>query len=417
MGYYRYLHNNRVKESQLIQALQRKCAEQVADKDLLVLQDTTQTNYEWNRSQIRPQTGLGLGSDNSSLGYFLHPSLVLDADQGLVKGLGSLTLWSRPEGRVINPRDQRREPIESKESFRWIWEAIRSKAALSRARSVTVVQDREGDQYESFVRLSQAGIGLLTHCRINRRLEGGQKLYAELEGQSAYLNYKLIIRDNPKRTSRVAHMELRYAPVVIQSPKRLKRFGYPPSIAMYGILAEEKAHSAPKGETPIRWVLLCTHPIEDFATALKIVQWYTWRWLIEELFRILKIKGFNIERAELKEGWALRKLGIMTAQESVRVLQLKQVRNGNIDQPIEVVFDPAQQACLSYLNEELQGNTEKQRNPYPKKSLAWACWIIARLGGWTPYEKNRPPGVITLKNGLDKFDLIFFGWKAQYDTS
>jgi hypothetical protein len=107
----------------------------------------------------------------------------------------------------------------------------------------------------------------------------------------------------------------------------------------------------------------------------------------------------------------------MTAQESVRVLQLKQVRNGNIDQPIEVVFDPAQQACLSYLNEELQGNTEKQRNPYPKKSLAWACWIIARLGGWTPYEKNRPPGVITLKNGLDKFDLIFLGWKAQYDTS
>jgi hypothetical protein len=47
----------------------------------------------------------------------------------------------------------------------------------------------------------------------------------------------------------------------------------------------------------------------------------------------------------------------------------------------DVTFSPEQQDCLMEIEPTLQGKTKKQQNPYPRASLPWATWIIARLGG------------------------------------
>jgi len=58
------------------------------------------------------------------------------------------------------------------------------------------------------------------------------------------------------------------------------------------------------------------------------------------------------------------------------------------------MFDKDETKCLNQLNEKMSGDTEKQCNPYDPKHLAWASWIIARLGGWKGfYDKNRPPWI------------------------
>ena len=36
----------------------------------------------------------------------------------------------------------------------------------------------------------------------------------------------------------------------------------------------------------------------------------------------------------------------------------------------------------------MQGKTDRQKNPHPPRSLAWAAWVIARLGGWHDYETS-----------------------------
>ena len=78
---------------------------------------------------------------------------------------------------------------------------------------------------------------------------------------------------------------------------------------------------------------------------------------------------------------------------------------------VELAFDVQQQRCLEQLATTLNGKTLKQSNPYPSESLAWAAWLIARLGGWAGFQSQRPPGVFTFFRGLRKFDDIFLGWK------
>jgi hypothetical protein len=46
----------------------------------------------------------------------------------------------------------------------------------------------------------------------------------------------------------------------------------------------------------------------------------------------------------------------------------------------------------------------------PENNLAWAAWIIARLGGWKGFAGQRPPGVITLYGGRIRFFNLFDGW-------
>ena len=47
-------------------------------------------------------------------------------------------------------REYTKLPIEQKESYKWIQGSDRSKEVLSKAKSVIIVQDREGDIFEQF---------------------------------------------------------------------------------------------------------------------------------------------------------------------------------------------------------------------------------------------------------------------------
>jgi hypothetical protein len=92
----------------------------------------------------------------------------------------------------------------------------------------------------------------------------------------------------------------------------------------------------------------------------------------------------------------------------------------NPDLPANVAFSREQQQCLltiasllrgAQIAPSVEGKTQLQQNPYPSHSLPWATWIIARLGGWSGYKSQKPPGITTLIRGLYQFESTFFGWK------
>jgi hypothetical protein len=96
----------------------------------------------------------------------------------------------------------------------------------------------------------------------------------------------------------------------------------------------------------------------------------------------------------------------------MKILQLVEGRD-RPDLEASIALTPQEQACLRSLAPRLDGKTKKQQNPHPPYSLAWATWLIARLGGSSGYQSQRPPGMPTLVQGWRRFEAILLGWNLR----
>ncbi len=413
MGNYRMLNNEKVELDDIKKGIINDCARKADCQHALLIQDTTQPNYEKHKGRIKRDSGLGVIGDNKSLGYFLHPTLVMNSENGDVYGLSDIKTWIRKEDRKPKKQDERKQqPIEQKESYRWLDSIEQSKKILTGCEMMTAISDREGDIYEVFSTVPDHRTHLLIRSRDNRRIAEG-KLFDYLSEQSVVGTYAIEIRGDIRnnRKSRKANIELRIVKVNITRPKALKKFDkYAESVEVYAIEAKEKEDTVPKGEKPILWRLLTTHQVDTFQMAAHVVLWYSLRWNIEQLFRILQNKGFNIEANELEKGTSILKLGMFALGASIVVMQLLLASKWKSFQTIEQVFNETQIKCLKEINKRYEGKTEKQKNLNKPGTLKWASWIIARIGGWKGYVSQRPPGPITFYKGLNNFNLIYEGW-------
>ena len=213
-----------------------------------------------------------------------------------------------------------------------------------------------------------------------------------------------------KRQKRIAKIEVRIAKVTLLKPLSIKGKQYPKEFEMYAIEAKEIQETVPNGEKPIHWRLLTTHEITSFQYAILAIYWYSLRWNIEQVFRLLQNEGLNIESSELEKGTSIIKLGVISLAASLKILQILLGYKYNSNQPVEHIFTDYEIDFLEVLSKEYEGKTEKQKNKNKHRTIKWASWIIARIGGWKGYESQRAPGPITFFKGLHDFNIMFAGW-------
>ena len=397
--------------SELVRSLSDHCERQVEGRHILSISDTSEINLEAHQGRLNPE-GLGVVGNNKDVGFFIHPSLAVDAENGFPLGLSNVQLWTRAAERP--ERDRAKLAIEQKESYKWLAAAERSQRCfqVGGARLVTHIGDREADIYEEWATVPDRYNHVLVRVHQDRRLLGQtESLYTYLSAQPCEGTYTVNVKADSRhgRTAREAMLVVRCASVQIQRPDKLSCEDYPPSIKLYAVEAKEV--NPPKGQAPIHWRLMTTHPVVAIEQALQVIQWYCWRWLIEQLFATLKLAGLDIEATQLESIEAIQKLTILALSVAVKTLQMVEGRDLT-DIPASVAFCQEQQQCLNQIAHSLQGRTLKQQNPYPKTSLPWATWFIARLGGWSAYRSQKPPGMPTLVRGLRQFQAIFIGWKT-----
>jgi hypothetical protein len=415
----RFLANPKVTVKELIEESSKKTGELVSGYHALAIQDTTELNYHSHAKRV---TGLGpLGNPNQN-GLFLHPLLVLEAKSGTVFGLGDIHTWIREvktvEGEKAEPKkkktsyDYQKLLIEEKESYRWLAVAIRSKITLAKASLVTIIADRESDIYEEWYRIPDEKTHLLTRSSYNRRLANGKLLFDYIDTLDVAGVYELELNKRVnKRSAHTAKLEVRFGEVEIKRPQGCSDKNAPKTVKLTLIDVRELPESVVGDEEPIHWRLLTTHSVNSFEDALEKINWYCLRWNIEQLFRTIKKQGFQIESSQVETGESLTKLAIIALRAAVQTMQLTLARDDNeTNRPASDVFEEDEISVLSAIQPGLEGKTEKQKNPYPIRTLAWVAWIIARLGGWKGYASESPPGPITMLNGQIEFASICRGW-------
>jgi len=403
--FHRFIANPKVTVARLISGWSEPTSAAVSGRHVLAIQDTSEINFRTTRGRTR---GLGEIGKGVGRGVLLHAMVAVDAVSEACLGLVAGDVWTRA-GRVTVPHKQR--PLDQKESRRWVETAIVGKSVLAGAATVTLVADREADMYPLWAVAPELGVHILGRAHYDRSLVDGGTLATIAQNWPLAGPRTITLREREDRTEREAQLQLRFGSVTIARPQDADP-RMPERLTL--TLIDVVEPNPPDGAAPVDWRLLTTHGATDAVAAWRIVDWYRARWIIEQLFRLLKKQGLRLEDSQIETADRLTKLVAIATRVAVITLQLLQARDGRTTEPASLSFTDDQLSTLDALDTRYTGKTSLQRNPHPHRSLAWAAWLIARLGGWDGYPSSRPPGPITFKNGIDTFLTLAQGWALRH---
>jgi hypothetical protein len=393
----RFFANPRVTTTKLVAGWSDRTGAACAGRHVLAIQDRCEVKFPTTAQRRR---GLGPVGKGNAHGVLVHPMIAVDAASGSCLGLVGGDVWSR-DG--VNPIPHRQRPLAERESVHWVSTAQQAKQVLKPAAMVTVVADREADIYPSWASVPEGNFHLLGRAMSDRQLAGGGTLFAAAAEFPVMGRHTIELRSHdPAHPKRTAVVELRYGEVEICRPRDESDRSLSPTVRLR--LVDVREINPPEGVEPLHWRLLTTHAIADAAKAWEIVGWYQLRWVIEQLFRVMKSQGLQLEDSQLASAERLVKLAAVATKAACVDIQLTQGRDGTDQMPASNVFAEPEIDTLAALGPTLEGKTERQQNLHPVASLAWAAWIIAPLGGWNCYYK--PPGPITFRRGMEYFHAI-----------
>jgi hypothetical protein len=407
MQFTRFLHNPSVTVREIAEHAGKQTGSRVAGRDVLVIQDTSELALGGRRKKAQGYGPVGKGG--ALRGLLLHAVLAVDAVTSGVLGLIDVEVTNRTGGKKVESRRKRKK--QEKESQRWIDGATRAAKAAAGAKSITNVSDRESDDYE-FLAARPANEHLTIRICQNRRIineETGRKdsLFPYMDRLPEQGRFTLDVPPTPRRKARQAELAVRFGRTKVCKPRNGAGQGLPAYIEVNVVDIRET--SKPADGDPIHWRLFTTHEVASFDQALAVARDYRGRWAIEEYNHTLKTAGFNIESTEISDPEAMMRFAAAAAVAAVTVMQLVKARDGTTGQNLTDAFgfDPTDQPILEAVSAKLEGKTEKQKNPHPKGSLAFASWVMGRLGGWTGYYGK--PGPKVMRRGYETFQAIKCG--------
>jgi len=395
----RLLRNGAVTPDAMLAEAAARLSERSTGRPVLAIQDTT---------VVRSEGGGGL---------YLHACIALDAEDDALLGLAHAEFAWRDHG---GKASYRRRPIADKQSRRWLDGADAAARACSSARTLILVGDRENDIYAAFARRPANADLLVRAGGWDRALATGELLSRTLDGLPEVGRYRVDLAAGPGRRARTALVGLRFASVTLKRPRNsVEKTALPAKLTLQAVDVREI--DPPAGVEPVHWRLLTTLPVGTAAEAAGIADLYRRRWAIEQLFRTLKTQGFDIEALAIAHEGALKNLVTAALVAATIVQQLVHAREGHtpksqapegdasgaptsgLRQALDA-FSPEDIPLIEAIGASLEGRTQRQKNPHPKGSLAFASWVCARLGGWTGYYGK--PGPIVMLEGWFEFQSI-----------
>jgi hypothetical protein len=361
----------------------------------LLISDTTDIDH-FGHKATQGLSHLGKGDGR---GMQLHSCLMVEAATGLVRGLAGALVHYRPIVPKQETRMQRLKRDRESEIWGKLVDAVGS--APPQAQWIHVF-DRGGDNYEAMCHIQKTGADwVIRAAKLNRTVKTAsgvkQPLKQALESAKLLGTYQLALRSRPGQGARTATLEVSTIRVMFPRPRHhsafVKQCGVT-AIAMNVVIVQET--NPPPGVTPIRWILLTSLPIESFQDAWQVIEYYEYRWLIEEYHKVLKT-GCSVERPALRTADRLEPLLALTSVIGVRLLQLKTIAKR----------EPTAKACHRIPSSWLRAlQALRPRLQVAKLSVHEFFRELAKLGGFLGRKHDGEPGWQTTWRGYQKLHGI-----------
>lgn len=409
---YEFFANPKTSLNSVCQPYHLQTANQIKELPIvLAVGDTTYLDYKKILEKREEYGPIGNGGN----GLILHSTLAVNGENGQPIGLLTEKLWHRnhEESKSLTKKQKkkkqaetRKRPIEQKESYKWIealkqvQELLEKSAPKSIIPKVIHVFDREGDIAEVFEQVNQTrNTGVVVRAAHNRALsESNSYLKEWLPSQPVKMEVTVELAKTPNRKERTATLAIRYAPIKLRSPARMKE---PEYFEVYGVYAVEI--DPPEGCEPVEWMILTTEPVTNGEQAQTILRWYSYRWRIEEYHKILK-SGCKAESYRLSGDSMQVFLGFLT-NIAAQLLKITYVHRTEPETPASSVLNEVQLSVL----------VAKSRKPLSQVDLtvAWAIEAVARLGGYLSHRKKSNIGITVLWRGFLELPSLCEGWQLR----
>ena len=368
---------------------------------VLCIQDSCSLSFP----TARHTTGLGPVTNNSEvLGLHVHSALAARED-GVPIGLLHQYVWSRdPEPR--SPARRKKQPIEEKESFKWIRamgaarEVLAEQVAPGERPRLIHVGDCENDVHEVLEDLLRAGESMVIRSGQNRRARDGGGAYGyahQLVRRAPLLGTATVeVPRKRGRPRREATIELRARRLTLapRSPH------HPERGPLTLTLVEAWESAPPQGVQALHWLLWTDEPARNVREILRVIDIYKKRWKIEEVHLALK-SGCRIEDVRFETAERIAKAIALYSPVAVRIVALRDLARLEPEAPsTQVLRENEWRALWTYIHK--RPPAAQQRPPTLRQAALW----IARIGGHLGRKSDGMPGVRTLWRGWRDLALL-----------
>ena len=405
---YRFFDNPKVSVEKILHPHQSATHQRIANHPLVILlHDTTELDYTRH-----PHTeGLGPLANDPCRGMLLHATLAV-TPQRQALGVLQATFWVRDQKDPNKTKRRKQEPIQNKESYRWVesYRLATQVATQTPQTRMVSVSDREGDLYEIFVEAAQASQPgradfIVRACRDRTLREPTQegartKLWAQASTSPVLGEVEFAMATAPQRSARTVRQRLRALRVKLKPPQRKgQRL---PEVEVNAVYLREV--DPPKGQTPVEWLLLTSLPVTRFEQARQVAQWYLCRWPIELFFKIIK-SGCAVEARQLETAQRLERCLALYLIIAWRILFLVWLGRTEPEMSCASVFSAAEWKSVWRVV------TGRAPPPRPPK-LPQFTRILARLGGHLHRKHDGPVGIQRMWIALQRMRDFAIAWEA-----
>ena len=100
-GIYRFLQNENVSEDDIIKNMTLNCVNAVGNKSVFCIQDISEINLWNHKNRIKKDDRIDTIQDSFGIGFFIHPSFVLDSETLMPYGFSDVKVWNRLYGNSV----------------------------------------------------------------------------------------------------------------------------------------------------------------------------------------------------------------------------------------------------------------------------------------------------------------------------